>query len=265
MMSPLSSSSQSSVCTVFESLTLIPFRQHEEEECISEAVDTLWSLQYMVRGPICGSAGPILSTLLPESVAELKSNTIPLVSHCLHFRYGSEQNLQSFISHMKTKLMLKEKSEELTDIGIVTCTYSCQIPNELEAIFRRGSEWDEGFEVFLGVSRSQGTREEDVHEFLELYRQLACSSAFGAVQCAYGPVVQVMHHGSKQTEQADIIQHIACDIILLARFGTKEQMESFLQSPPSQAVLQRDQRSPVHAEWGIVMEISPTKSKEDTL
>lgn len=240
----------------------MPFRGDLQEQDISEAIDKCWSLQYMVRGPICASAGPVVTSIVPNIDG---GSGIPMekMNHCIQFRYSNRETMEKFLDDFRAKNMIRDISEKMTDVGFVTCTFSTKVMNELESIFRRGAEWDEGFELFLGMKKAQDCVENsDVEEFLTLTQELASSSAFGAVQCVSGPVIDIKAHEEKA--QA-IAKSLDCDLILMARFGSDQQVEGFLQSPALQAVLQRDERSPVHAHWGFVMEISPSKSNQDKI
>jgi len=249
-------------CDIAESVTLMPFRGDLQEQDISEAVDKCWSLQYMVRGPICASAGPVVTSIVPNIDG---GSGIPMekMNHCIQFRYSNRETMEKFLDDFKAKNMMRDISEKMTDVGFVTCTFSTKVRNELESIFRRGAEWDEGFELFLGMKKAENcVKDSDVDEFLSLTQELASSSAFGAVQCVSGPVIDIKPHEEKAQS---IAKSLDCDLILMARFGSDQQVEGFLQSPALQAVLQRDERSPVHAHWGFVMEISPSKSSQDKI
>lgn len=257
-----SASRDGNTCEIAESVTFMPFRGDLQEQEISEAVDKCWSLQYMVRGPICASAGPVVTSIVPNIDG---GSGIPMekMNHCIQFRYSNRETMEKFLDDFRAKNMIRDISEKMTDVGFVTCTFSTRVRNELESIFRRGTEWEEGFELFLGMNKSQDCVEDsDVDEFLTLTQELASSSAFGAVQCVSGPVIEIKAHEEKAQTIANSLD---CDLILMARFGSDQQVEGFLQSPPLQAVLQRDERSPVHAHWGFVMEISPSKSNQDNI
>ena len=252
-------------CQVAESLTVFSLTPDLDNEHVSEVIDTCWSLQYMVRGPVCGSAGPVITGLVSAGTGSHQATSLEQFNNCILFRYASEKTMQDFLSHLKTKYMLDEVAKEKTSVGVVTVTFKTHVPNELESIFRRGAEWEEGYELILGLDRStDGSTDEDIEEFLQLTEGLASSSAFGAVQAAHGPVLDVINH----TLQSEDILHtyddqFKCEKIFIARFPQDSStVESFLQSPPMQAVIQGDTRSPVSLAWGIIMEVSPCQSNE---
>lgn len=236
------------ICTVSQSLTLFSLDPDYTDDQVSEVIDSSWSLQYMVRGPVCGSAGSVLMALVPESE---DNDMLKEFNNCILFRYASQSAMDQFMGHGKTKYMLDEVSRENTTRGVISLMFTVKVPNELEAIFRRGDEWEQGFELFMGLHAQQ---EDDSDEFLDLLCQLALSSAYGAVQAAHGPVTGMVNHTLHDVQQhMDVFE---CDRICAIRFADdKAMLESFLQSPPMQAVITGDERSPVTLRWGLVQHI----------
>lgn len=87
----------------------------------------------------------------------------------------------------------------------------------------------------------------DGNEFMSLTQQLALSSAFGAVQCSFGPCTSVQHvgGGSEGVDAAaagDVQlppeQQQQPDMVMLVRFQEGEQLQAFLDCPPVAALLQ---------------------------
>lgn len=85
----------------------------------------------------------------------------------------------------------------------------------------------------------------DGNEFLSLTQQLALSSAFGAVQCSFGPCSSVQHVGASEdagSATADgaqpTAQQLRPDVVLLVRFQDGDQLQAFLDCPPVAALLQ---------------------------
>lgn len=243
-----SNEGRESMCTVSQSLTLFSLDPDYTDDQVSEVIDSTWSLQYMVRGPVCGSAGSVLMAMVPK---RKEDGIVKEFNNCILFRYASESAMDQFMAHGKTKYMLDEVSREKTTRGVVSLTFSVKVPNELEAIFRRGDEWEQGYELFMGLHAQQ---QDDADEFLDLLCQLALSSAHGAVQAAHGPVTGMLNHTLHDDQQhMDVFE---CERICTIRFADdKAMLESFLQSPPMQAVITGDERSPVTLSWGLVQYI----------
>ena len=148
--------------------------------------------------------------------------------------------------------MLSTSASKIADT-VATFSFSSLIPNELEAIFRRGSEWDEGFEMISALKLQPGSKEEDAMEFLDLTQQLATSSVYGAVQAGAGKCSSVVTHTQSSTSSLE-----TPDYILMVRFQTKEQLAAFVQCPAVAAVLEGDERSPLKAVWAGSLNITPS-------
>ena len=146
---------------------------------------------------------------------------------------------------------------------VSTICFQTSVPNELEAIFRRGGEWDEGFEFVGALSLQPGSNESDALEFLDLTQQLATSSAFGAVQAAAGPCKQVLRHGGVLDDSQKIVLEQP-DFMVLVRFQAKEQLDAFVQCPPVAAVLEGDERSPLKAVWAGVLVVAPAENSQSS-
>jgi hypothetical protein len=264
-----SSKADSNTTTVAESLTLFSLKPEFDESQISEVIDSCWSLQYMVRGPVCGSAGPIVTAITQSNQDRMKQ-----FNHCMYFRYASESAMEQFMGHLKTKYLLDEVSRTKTTSGVVSIQYSTAVPNDLESIFRRGAQWEEGYEVLLGLVDAEGSNPEDIDEFLRLTSDLAQSSAYGALQAATGPVTtaEVKHHTLNPSRDEEIQlaseaqEQFECNRIFMARFPSDlSVVESFMNSPPLQAILAGDERSPVSSSWGIVVQLSPSETSSSSM
>ena len=192
----------------------------------------------MVAGPVCSSAGPLIPLASFPAAA-------PPFSHAVLFRYGQDRVMQSFLGHGCTVEIL-EKAVETTAVTLSTLTFSTSVPSELESIFRRGSEWDEGYEFIARVGVQEGASAEDAREFLDLTQQLAMSSAFGAVQAVSGRC---------STDDDDCTTSV--DFMVLARFQTKQQVEAFVQCPPVAAMMSGNELSPLKTEWAAALEVMP--------
>lgn len=87
-----------------------------------------------------------------------------------------------------------------------------------------------------------GSSTADGNEFLSLTQQLALSSAFGAVQCSFGPCTSVQHTGADAAAAGDVQlppeQQQQPDMVMLVRFQEGEQLQAFLDCPPVAALLQ---------------------------
>ncbi|KAL4459186.1 hypothetical protein ABPG75_014051 [Micractinium tetrahymenae] len=270
---------------VAESLHLLRFPPGVFEEEVSQVVDGIWSLQYLAAGPICGSAGRLVrfhSTGSADQAgagAEAGAEAQPAVSHAVLFRYANETALTRFEAQPRVQLMLSGTGAP-AGTGITTINFRGSVPNELEAIFRRGPEWAAGAELVVALALQGGSGEGDASEFLALTQQLAVSSAFGAVQCSYGPCLSVQHSGGaaaggsdegpggeaaaqqaqQQAQQAQQLPAQQPDMVLLVRFQEEAQLQAFLDCPPIAALVEGDERIPLRALWSATLLTEPSDS-----
>ena len=282
-----SASASASTMAVPQTLTLFSLPENSSAEQISEVVDSAWSLQYMVRGPVCGSAGSIETSLLPTSVTSSvneedakRQALLASFNNAVLFRYANMETLDGFMSHAKTKLMLDEMSSDASKStrGIASLTFSVDVPNDLESIFRRGDVWEDGVELFMGLRRTGGEDADDADdadadavEFMALVNQLATSSAYGALQSGVGRVASgdgstqgvTFHSLHDETGAREEVESLlGCEMIYAVRFEDDKGLEGLLQSPPMQAILNWDDRAPVGLCWGVVQRIVSPEANE---
>lgn len=218
----------------------------------------MWSLQYQAAGPICACAGP-LSPLPGATGAALA----PPFTHAVLFRYGQEPLMRAFLANERVREMLERGAAGAAAAAATLC-FTSGVPNELEAIFRRGSEWDEGVEAVLALSLNAGVPAEDAAEFLSLTQQLASSSAFGAVQAASGRASDLLRHFDSGDGDGDGNGGACPDFVLLVRFEGKEQLAAFVACPPVAAVLEGDERAPLAAVWAAALEVAPAANSRSS-
>ena len=101
---------------VYETLTLLQFPDACPAEDVLDAVDRVWSLQYMVSGPVCGSAG----RLLPLPGAEPRA---PPFTHAVLFRYGRRATADAFLDNPRTQELLGQVATGVAE-GAVCLRYA---------------------------------------------------------------------------------------------------------------------------------------------
>ncbi len=187
----------------------------------------------------------------------------PPFTHAVLFRYGQDSIMRAFLGNERIQEMLERgAASAATDVS--TLCFTSAVPNELEAIFRRGSEWDEGVEAVIALKLQPGCPAEDAAEFLSLTQQLAGSSAFGAVQAVSGRASDLLQHLKSEENEENSAAATCPDFVLLVRFEGKQQLESFVECPPVAAVLEGDERSPLAATWAAAIEIAPAANSNSS-
>lgn len=233
---------------VYESLTLLQSVSLPGEA--AAMLDDVWSAQYLVPGPIVGCAGPLIA---------FESSSEATYSHAVFFRFGRECTRSTFQQHPIVIDIIGNKAGPLCD-SMMTFNFEGAVPNELESIFRRGTDWEVGVECILGlVGRDDDQTEEEIIEFLSLTQQLASSSAFGAVQATFGPCTEVIIH--KGGSSAMVLEKPA--YILSLRFQEIDQLEGFLRCPPIASMIEcNDESAPIRVIWQGTLEINPAANSE---
>lgn len=248
--------------SVVELLWLLKARSDVDPEQIEELLDSLWSLQYLVpAGILCASAGPVVSCTAyeqqqPQQPVTTSSSLAAAgqaeqrskgrwqcgFTHAVHFRLGSRLNLEHLMAHP-----LMSSSRDAVD---ALCTDHAQLVFEgmvtkrLEALFRRGEEFESGVEhVLLLQPSSNGGLGADA--FLAQLAELAESSVAGGIQASHGAVISCVH--------------AAATHVLMTRFAAPQQVQQLLGTPACAAVVAADPRVPVVAVSSLSINIQPTE------
>jgi hypothetical protein len=147
--------------------------------------------------------------------------------HAVHFRFNKEAAFHNFMNHPLTIKAFKSAAHEKA-IELETLCCRVSVANELETLFRRGGEWEEGLELLValgeeprGGSSSDLSVRADVEEFLLLMERLATSSAFGAIQAAHGDILKPV------PEYVATRNSSPPSKIFIARFATEGQLTAF--------------------------------------
>lgn len=257
--------------SVVELLWLLKARPDAEPEDIEVLLDSLWSLQYMVpAGILCASAGPVVSCVPydPSSSSSsdqeareqqqqqeqtVDSSNQPQqqqqkgrwqcgFTHAVHFRLSSRLHLE----HLMVHPLMSSSSDAVASL----CTDHAQLVFEgmvtkrLEALFRRGEEFESGVEhVLLLQPGANGGLGADA--FLDQLAELAESSVAGGIQASHGAVISCVH--------------AAATHVLMTRFASLQQVQQLLSTPACAAVIAADPRVPVVAVTGLAISIQPTE------
>ena len=214
-------------------------------------VDNLWSLQYMVPGPLTAGAFITHETDQRWGSQEPRHRTQHR-AHALHFRFNKDAAFHAFFNHPLTiKAFESAAHDQAIELGTLCCRVS--VANELETLFRRGAEWEKGLELVVALEESSVQVGEPLDECLFLMERLATSSAFGAVHAASGDI--------QNTDSLPFMSKSKPTKVFIARFGTESQLTAFLNSPPVEALLRPGGGLP--APWMSVLESAPAENTKN--
>ncbi|KAG2423431.1 hypothetical protein HXX76_015302 [Chlamydomonas incerta] len=111
-------------------------QSHDEQQ---ELVDTLWSLQYRTPGACCASAGPVV-----QSVMARESNMAPRAA--VYYRFSSQAQAERFVAGPA----FADAKARLLGSGTVSLSlWKVTVPNDMEALFKRGPAFDVGVDLVL--------------------------------------------------------------------------------------------------------------------
>lgn len=237
-----------------EFLWLLKARPDAAAEQVEALLDSLWSLQYLVpAGILCASAGPVVSCVAyqqqqqelgqqQQQSAQAPSSWQCGFTHAVHFRLGNRASLEHLLVHP-----LMASSRDAVD---ALCSAASQLVFEgmvakrLEALFRRGEEYEAGVEHVLLLQPGAGGGA-GADEFLSNLASLAESSVAGGIQASHGAVISCVH--------------AAATHVLMTRFAGMGQVQQLIGTPACAAVVGGDARVPVVAVASLCISIAPTE------
>ncbi len=197
-----------------------------QSQTMDALVDELWSAQYLAPGALCAFAGDAVGLTGP-----LPALVRPTASHGLALRFPAPPAAASFVAHPA----FAAPADAAVAAGLLAApptilAFTTRSPDEsLEALFRRGAEWEDGLEVCLvfapvpGPEEGQGaTPACSPDAFTSDLAALAESSLAGALQACPGRLVTPPSSGLPP----------GASHALLARFARADQAEAFLSLPP---------------------------------
>lgn len=261
-----------------EFLWLLKARPEAAPEQLDELLDSLWSLQYMIpAGILCASAGPVVgcvaysnlqqaqqqqqqqvvaAAVVEEEQQEAVAATAGSVeeqqqwqcgfTHAVHFRLANRTSLEHLLTHplmgasRDAVSQLCASASELVFEGLVA--------RRLEALFRRGQEYEAGVEHLLLLQAQRDSSDGGavgVDAFLHRMAGLAESSVAGGIQASHGALISCVH--------------AAATHVLMTRFAALPQVQQLLDTPACAAVVAGDPRVPVAAVGSLCVSIQPTE------
>ncbi|KAG2492290.1 hypothetical protein HYH03_009530 [Edaphochlamys debaryana] len=125
---------------VFETLVMVngstDVTQTPEEQ--QEMLDVLWSLQYRTPGAICASAGPVVRS------ASRDGATAPRAA--VYYRFSQQAQAEKFVAG---PVFADAKARLIKSSTVSLSLWKVLVPNDIEALFRRGPAWETGVEALL--------------------------------------------------------------------------------------------------------------------
>ncbi|PNH09485.1 hypothetical protein TSOC_003882 [Tetrabaena socialis] len=177
--------------------------QTPEEQ--KELLDTLWTLQYRTPGACCASAGPVLQSATRDGAGSLQA--------AVYYRFSAQAQAERFVAG---SAFADAKARLLGSATVSLSLWKVLVPNDMEALFKRGAAFDTGVDVILSLEPAAGAEAPAVDLIVETVGRLqSAAMAVNSVQVSCG---------------ADLLS-MTSKLMWMGRFPQEESAQRFLQSP----------------------------------
>ncbi|KAL0051135.1 hypothetical protein WJX82_002517 [Trebouxia sp. C0006] len=137
---------------------LFKVKDDVEAELAETVLDKFWSLQYMIpAGVLNGFAGPV--KLIHADNPRLS------MTHAVHLRFGTMQHIYQFRQHAKLQ-QVRNEADDMCDT-MLEMVVAGTVPRDIEAIFRKGSDWDVGLDHILILQARGDATNQEMQMFLQ--------------------------------------------------------------------------------------------------
>lgn len=184
-------------------------KEDVKEEDVRAVQETLWSLQYTIPGVVSATFGSI-----PRCT---RADGHPF-DFAVFYRFSNETGFQRFINDTEFKAI---QSSSLKAICTTSCTLVIrqELPNDLEAVFRKGEKFESGYDHLM-LTRVMGSQSMESMDFLSVLGEVAKQSETGAVCSSVGTVLE-----ASDSEFEGLL-------VLASHMGSMKGIEAFEQAPP---------------------------------
>ncbi|KAG2429971.1 hypothetical protein HYH02_013922 [Chlamydomonas schloesseri] len=204
-----------------------------------ELVDTLWSLQYRTPGKrlkwssaCCASAGPVV-----QSVTARDGDLAPRAA--VYYRFSSQAQAERFVAG---PAFADAKARLLGSSAVSLSLWKVMVPNDMEALFKRGPAFDVGVDLVLTLEPAGAVAAAAAAAATAAPAAAAAEGAAAAPAAASVPmdvVVDVVGRMQRAALALSAVQ-VSCgqDVMALdtrfvwmGRFPQEEAAQRFLRSP----------------------------------
>ncbi|CAM6094979.1 unnamed protein product [Calypogeia fissa] len=194
---------------VLEHVVLFKMQDTMTEEQEKEMLDSLWSLQYQVKNVLCTTVGRLVQKT-PEGF-----------THALFSRFPNKQAVDDYMES-PTRWRVAQDLVIPYYLGLMMVDFEGEVEDDIETVFRRGDDFQEGVEHFLFFRFKDNVSSDAVDKFLNTANSLPAK---------FGELVQLTVGANFQSQSKGTYTHG-----LVARLPSGEayaEFEDFLQADPS--------------------------------
>jgi hypothetical protein len=129
----------------------------DEQE--KDMLDHLYSLQYYYRGILAVSLGSVVERM-PEGV-----------THAFFQRFPSLEALDQYMDH-PAPVQVEDKFIDPYCKGIIVADFEAEVEDDLESLFRRGDQFQQGIEHVVLIKVREGASQAGAEAMLEAFNAL---------------------------------------------------------------------------------------------
>ncbi|EFJ46474.1 hypothetical protein VOLCADRAFT_92979 [Volvox carteri f. nagariensis] len=171
----------------------------------NQLLDTLWSLQYRTPGACCASAGPVVQSASRDGSAAARA--------AVYYRFSSQAQAERFVAG---PVFADAKARLLGSGSVSLSLWKVLVPNDMEALFKRGPAFETGVDVVLVLQPASQEQPVATDVLVELVGRLQRAALVAnSVQVSCG---------------ADVMS-LDTQYMWMARFPQEDNAQRFLRSP----------------------------------
>lgn len=194
---------------VVERVALFRVPPGAPEGAAEAMLDSLWSLQYQVRGVMCATAGEAVEADRP-------------FTHALHMRFPNAQAMEAFQADPQVAGCYASEVEPLCE-DFMAVAFEGAVEDDIFPLFQRGDDWDFGYDHFVLLQGSEGLEE------------VAAERVAAFLASDAGPWVQRLTHGVYENDEFDPDLVVYC---LLMRCQTEAQLNVLKDHPAFKGIVE---------------------------
>ena len=147
---------------------------------IRSVQESLWSVQYAIPGVVASFFG---------SVPECRCHDDRTFDFAIVFRFSNAAACKNFLENERFSTLLKTSFQEASS-DLLTFTIQQHVMNDLETIFRKGPQFEEGCDHVIVTQLAESQNAEDAIQFLSVLGEVTTQSEIGASSTSLGTLVE---------------------------------------------------------------------------
>ncbi|PNW73251.1 hypothetical protein CHLRE_14g625000v5 [Chlamydomonas reinhardtii] len=228
----LTHSARADTVPVWETLVTVSNDGTQSSDEQQELVDTLWSLQYRTPGACCASAGPVV-----QSVMARDSDMAPRAA--VYYRFSSQAQAERFVAG---PAFADAKARLLGSAAVSLSLWKVMVPNDMEALFKRGPAFDVGVDLVLMLEPAAAVSPAAAEAAVAAAEGSAAPAAAAVPMDVVVDVVGRMQRAALALSAVQVscgqdVMALDSRFVWMGRFPQEEAAQRFLRSPVVQELV----------------------------